>query len=98
MLGNAFQQSVLDILNNDKYRLLRFAHDNKKFDLFPYCNQCDQLLPHSDALVYTNRHNLPKEAAVKMSNTDLFNLVDNTEFDPNDFNEKYADGLVDSDS
>ena len=97
VLGNAFQQPVLEILNGEKYQLLRIAHSEKKFTLFPYCDQCDQLLPHADALVYTNRHNLPKEVAVKMSNTDLYNLVDDKPFDPNDFNEKYADGLVDVD-
>ena len=94
VLGNAFTQSVLEIINADKYRLLRLAHNENKFELFPYCNQCDQLLPHADALVYTNRHNLPKETAVKMSNTDLHNLVDDMPFDDNNFNERYADGLV----
>jgi MoaA/NifB/PqqE/SkfB family radical SAM enzyme len=94
VLGNAFEQPVLEVLNGEKYRLLRFAHREKKFNLFPYCDQCDQLLPHADALVYTNRHNLPKEVAVKMSNTDLYNLVDDESFDPKNFNEKYADGLV----
>ena len=94
VLGNAFQQPVLEILNGEKYKLLRIAHGEKKFDLFPYCSQCDQLLPHADALIYTNRHNLPKEVAVKMSNTDLHNLVDDVPFDQQNFNEKYADGLV----
>ena len=94
VLGNAFEQPVLDILNAEKYRLLRISHGEKKFELFPYCNQCDQLLPHADALVYTNRHNLPAEVAVKMSNTDLYNLVDDQAFNPDDFNEKYADGLM----
>jgi MoaA/NifB/PqqE/SkfB family radical SAM enzyme len=95
VLGNAFEQPVLEILNGEKYELLRMAHTEKKFALFPFCNQCDQLLEHADALVYTNRHNLPKEVAVKMSNTDLYNLVDDKPFDNNDFSEKYADGLVD---
>jgi MoaA/NifB/PqqE/SkfB family radical SAM enzyme len=94
VLGNAFEQPVLDVLNAEKYRLLRISHGESKFELFPYCNQCDQLLPHADALVYTNRHNLPAEVAVKMSNTDLYNLVDDESFDPCDFTEKYADGLV----
>jgi len=98
VLGNAFEQPVLEILNNDKYRLLRLAHREKTFELFPYCNQCDQLLPHTDALRYTNRHNLPKEVAVKMSNTDLYNLVDDQPFDSKDFSEKYSDGLVDTES
>ena len=94
VLGNAFEQPVLDILNQDKYRLLRMSHQEKQFELFPYCNQCDQLLPHTEALVYTNRHNLPKEVAVKMSNTDLYNLVDDQEFNENNFSERYSDGLV----
>jgi len=94
VLGNAFQQPVLEILNGDKYRLLRMAHRDKNFSLFPYCDQCDQLLPHADALIYTNRHTLPKEVAVKMSNTDLYNLVDDKPFDDQDFTEKYADGLA----
>jgi MoaA/NifB/PqqE/SkfB family radical SAM enzyme len=75
VLGNAFEQPILEILNGEKYRLLRYAHRVKKFRMFPYCDQCDQLLPHADALVYTNRHNLPPEEAVKLSNTDLFDLV-----------------------
>jgi MoaA/NifB/PqqE/SkfB family radical SAM enzyme len=94
VLGNAFQQPVLDVLNGEKYQLLRNAHKEKNFGLFPFCDQCDQLLPHADALVYTNRHNLPNEVAVKMSNTDLYNLVDDKPFDEKDFSEKYADGLV----
>jgi len=94
ILGNAFEQPVLEILNGEKYQLLRHAHANKKFNLFPFCNQCDQLLEHADALVYTTRHNLPNEVAVKMSNTDLYNLVDDVAFDEKDFNQKYADGLV----
>ena len=73
------------------------AHREKKFELFPYCNQCDQLIPHADALVYTNRHKLPKEVAVQMSNTDLYNLVEDKAFDAQDFSERYADGLVNSD-
>ena len=96
ILGNAFEQPVLDILNGEKYDLLRMAHREKKFALFPFCDQCDQLLEHADALVYTNRHNLPKEVAVKMSNTDLYNLVDDKPFDDKDFSEKYADGLVET--
>jgi len=95
VLGNAFEQPVLDILNGEKYELLRLAHREKKFALFPFCNQCDQLLEHAEALVYTNRHNLPKEVAVKMSNTDLYNLVDDKPFDDSNFSEKYAEGLVD---
>lgn len=89
ILGNAFETPVLDILNGPKYRLLRYAHRMKKFALFPYCNQCDQLLPHAEALVYTNRHNLPPEEAVKLSNTDLFDLVAGKELAEDKLNSRY---------
>lgn len=96
ILGNAFETPVLEILNSPKYRLLRHAHKMKKFEMFPYCNQCDQLLPHADALVYTNRHNLPPEEAVKLSNTDLYNLADAKEIKTEQLSEKYK-GLTASD-
>ncbi len=90
VLGNAFDQPVLDILNEQKYELLRIAHREKKFKLFPFCNQCDQLLEHKDALVYTNRHNLPAEDAIKRSNTDLFDLSAGTPFNPKNYSKKYT--------
>lgn len=89
ILGNAFETPVLEILNGPKYRLLRYAHRMKKFGLFPYCDQCDQLLPHADALVYTNRHNLPPEEAVKLSNTDLYNLVDGKQLEAERLSRRY---------
>ena len=79
-LGNAFEDSVPDILKGDKYQALRDAHNKGEFHKFPYCDQCDQLLEHSDALVYSNRHNLPASEAVKLSNTDLYNLSDALKF------------------
>ncbi|HLF98547.1 MAG TPA: radical SAM/SPASM domain-containing protein [Methylococcaceae bacterium] len=89
ILGNAFETPVLDILNAPKYRLLRHAHRTKNFELFPYCDQCDQLLPHADALIYTNRHNLPPEEAVKLSNTDLYNLEAGKELETERLNTRY---------
>lgn len=89
ILGNAFERPVLEILNGEKYRLLRYAHRMKKFSMFPYCDQCDQLLPHADALVYTNRHNLPAEEAVKLSNTDLYDLVGGREIAQDRLSERY---------
>jgi MoaA/NifB/PqqE/SkfB family radical SAM enzyme len=91
ILGNAFETPVLDILNGPKYRLLRYAHRTKQFHLFPYCDQCDQLLPHADALIYTNRHNLPPEEAVKLSNTDLYNLVDGKQLEEERLNRHYRE-------
>lgn len=89
ILGNAFDQGVLEILNGPKYRLLRHAHRQKQFGMFPYCDQCDQLLPHADALVYTNRHNLPAEEAVKLSNTDLYNLAEGRQLEDERLSERY---------
>ena len=89
ILGNAFETPVLELLNGPKYRLLRYAHRMKKFGIFPYCDQCDQLLPHADALVYTNRHNLPPEEAVKLSNTDLFDLVEGHETTEDHLSSRY---------
>jgi MoaA/NifB/PqqE/SkfB family radical SAM enzyme len=89
ILGNAFETPVLELLNGPKYRLLRYSHRMKKFGLFPYCSQCDQLLPHGDALIYTNRHNLPPEEAVKLSNTDLYDLVAGKEIADEQLNARY---------
>ena len=89
ILGNAFEQPVLDVLNGPKYRLLRHAHRMKQFGMFPYCDQCDQLRPHADALIYTNRHNLPPEEAVKLSNTDLFNLAEGRQLEAERLSERY---------
>ncbi len=75
VLGNAFETPVMDILNGEKYNALRDAHEKSEFYKFPYCDQCDQLLERSDAIVYTNRHDLSAEDAVKLSNTDLYDLV-----------------------
>lgn len=80
VLGNAFKDSIPDILRGNRYQAIRDAHSSGEFHRFPYCDQCDQLLEHADALVYTNRHNLPASEAVKLSNTDLYNLTDATSF------------------
>lgn len=93
VLGNAFEQPVLEILNNTKYRVLRIAHRRGEFKLVPYCDQCDQLLPHADALVYTNRHTLPPEEAVKLSNTDLYNLAEGRAIDPRSLSPTYGQGF-----
>jgi len=74
VLGNAFRTPVMSVLHGSAYNDLREAHETGQFERFPYCDQCDQLLEHSDSLLYTNRHNLPKSEAVKLSNTDLSRL------------------------
>lgn len=89
VLGNAFEDSVPDILTGEAYEDLRDAHRKGEFHRFPYCDQCDQLLEHSDALVYSNRHNLPPSEAVKLSNTDLYNLTDAIEIDTKHLQKNY---------
>lgn len=89
ILGNAFKQPILDIMNGPKYRLLRYAHRMKRFAMFPFCDQCDQLVPHADALLYTNRHNLPPEEAVKLSNTDLYNLAEGEQLASEQLSKRY---------
>lgn len=74
VLGNAFRAPVLTVLHGQPYNDLRQAHQAGEFEKYPFCNNCDQLREHSDALIYTNRHNLPKSEAVKLSNTDLHQL------------------------
>lgn len=89
VLGNAFERPVLEVMNGAKYRLLRHAHRTKMFKAFPFCNQCDQLVPHADALVYTNRHSLPPEVAVKLSNTDLYNLTEAKDIEESALSSRY---------
>lgn len=74
ILGDIHDNTVPEILRGEKYEALRRAHESGDFSAAPYCNECDQLLEHSDALVYTNRHNLPADQAVLLSNSNLFNL------------------------
>lgn len=74
ILGDIHDNTIPEILRGEKYEALRRAHESGDFSAAPYCNECDQLLEHSDALVYTNRHNLPADQAVLLSNSNLFNL------------------------
>jgi hypothetical protein len=69
VLGNAFRETIPGILRGDRYQDIRDAHSSGEFHRFPYCDQCDQLLPHNDALVYTTRHDLPASEAMKITNT-----------------------------
>jgi len=87
VLGNAFDSPVMDVLNGEDYETLREQHRTGKFP--SYCDQCDQLLEHEDALIYTNRHNLSKSEAVKLSNTDLYNLVDAQEINVESLTDNY---------
>lgn len=74
ILGDIRERSIPEILRDRPYQNLRRAHDVGDFSNHPYCDNCDQLLEHSNALVYTNRHTLPPETAVLLSNSNHFQL------------------------
>ncbi|MFQ5717022.1 MAG: SPASM domain-containing protein, partial [Nitrospinales bacterium] len=67
-------QSIPEILRGEKYEALRQAHANEDYSEQSLCDNCDQLLEHTDALVYTNRHSLPPEEAVLLTNSNHFQL------------------------
>ncbi|MFQ5671859.1 MAG: radical SAM/SPASM domain-containing protein [Nitrospinales bacterium] len=74
VLGDCREQSIPEILRGEKYEALRQAHANEDYSQQPLCDNCDQLLEHSDALIYTNRHNLPAEEAVLLTNSNHYQL------------------------
>lgn len=74
ILGDIREQSIPEILRGEKYEAIRQAHTNEDYSNYPLCGSCDQLLEHADALVYTNRHDLPAEKAVLLANSNLFRI------------------------
>lgn len=57
-LGNVAQQTVEEVVRGSAYEKLRESHENK-FDMVPYCDQCDQLCSRNDALIVSTN---PKHA------------------------------------
>ncbi|MEC7641416.1 MAG: radical SAM/SPASM domain-containing protein [Nitrospinota bacterium] len=74
VLGDYNEQSIPEILKGKEYEALRQAHEKEDYSDQPLCDNCDQLLEHADALVYTNRHNLPAEEAVLLTNSNHYQL------------------------
>lgn len=74
VLGDCREQSIPEVLRGEKYEALRQAHANEDYSNQPLCDNCDQLLEHPDALIYTNRHNLPAEEAVLLTNSNHYQL------------------------
>ncbi len=74
VLGDMKTHTLEKILHNEKYQAIKKAHKANEFNDYPLCSQCDQLVGHSDALVFSNRHNLPTEIAVNLTNSNLYNL------------------------
>lgn len=74
VLGDMKTHTLKEILHSEKYLAIQKAHIANKFNDYPFCQQCDQLMDHSDALVFSNRHNLPPEKAVNLTNSNLYDL------------------------
>ncbi|MBF0275746.1 MAG: radical SAM protein [Nitrospinae bacterium] len=73
ILGDLNTQSVPEVFRSKKYDAIRNAHDEGMFSEFPFCDSCDQLHEHKDAIVYSSRHS-KLEDAVEMTNSALFEL------------------------
>jgi MoaA/NifB/PqqE/SkfB family radical SAM enzyme len=52
-LGNAALQTIEEILRGEPYQELKRCHKKNTFECVPYCNRCDQLREHSDAVILT---------------------------------------------
>lgn len=50
-LGNVALQTVEEVVRGSAYEMLRESHNSGKFEMVPYCDQCDQLCERNDALV-----------------------------------------------
>ncbi len=70
-LGNVAQQTVEEVLRGSPYQKLREAHQDK-FELVPYCDDCDQLCERNEALVISTNpqhQGRSKENIMKSPNT-----------------------------
>lgn len=71
-LGNAALQTIEEILRGEPYQELKRCHKENAFECVPYCNRCDQLREHSDAVIIsTNMLHRDKssEHIVRCTNT-----------------------------
>ena len=71
-LGNIALQTIEEVLTGEPYRELRRCHRQKTFKDVAYCNRCDQLREHSDAIIYTTNEihkKLANDEIVKTINT-----------------------------
>ncbi len=71
-LGNVAMQTVEEVLKGPAYEKLRESHETGKFEMVPYCDQCDQLCERNDALVVSTNpkhQGRSKEDIMKSPNT-----------------------------
>ncbi len=54
VMGHLSCDSIVDIFFGENMEKLRLAHRSNKYEEFPYCDDCDQLLDIEEALVWTN--------------------------------------------
>ncbi len=54
VLGHLDSETLMDVVNGEKYVELRKNHIDKKFDKVDYCKNCDHLIEYPESLVWTN--------------------------------------------
>jgi len=74
ILGDLKTHTLEEILHNEEFNAIRKAHSVNDFKNYPFCDRCDQLMDHPEALVFSNRHTLSPEEAVNLTNSNLYNL------------------------
>ncbi len=71
-LGNVAQETVEEVVRGNAYEKLRESHATGKFEMVPYCDQCDQLCERNDALVISTNpkhQNRERSDIMKSPNT-----------------------------
>jgi len=52
VLGHLDTNTIEEVVNSDKFKELRLAHEEERFGDIPYCKGCDQLVDTPEALVW----------------------------------------------
>jgi len=73
ILGDLKKQSIAELFRSPEYEKIRNDHASGKFEDFPFCDGCDQLHEHPDAIVYSSRQT-DLSLAVEKTNSALFEL------------------------
>ncbi len=71
-LGNVALQTIEEVVTGEPYKELRKCHKEKSFDSVPYCNKCDQIRDHSNAIIMTTNElhqNLTPQQITQRTNT-----------------------------
>jgi len=76
VLGHLDENSLLEIINGEKYVDLRKKHIDGDFDEIDYCKDCDHLIDVPESLVWTNIDNR-KYGGSRISFTDYLGAIEN---------------------